>query len=120
MDKEAQRIAIADACGWKRSEEARGPTLADRKHWIKPGDDGSDYHTQCHLPDYLNDLNAMHEAEMKFADQYDGNFIFNFRCELHTLLGHDGTMAVHATAAQRAEAFLRAIGKWQDSRPRPH
>lgn len=54
------------------------------------------------VPDYLVDLNAMHEAY----------------CEILTKrLGPYG--AIDATASQRAEAFLRTIGKWQDGDPTP-
>ena len=53
------------------------------------------------IPDYLNDLNAMHEAEQTL----DGNQRLPY---LVLLQGH-----CFPTAAQRAEAFLRTIGKWK-------
>lgn len=64
--------------------------------------------------DYCNDLNAMHEAEnwmiankslmnfWKYADTLKRHF---------SNLGDDG--CIHATARQRAEAFLRTLGKWE-------
>jgi hypothetical protein len=58
-------------------------------------------------PNYLNDLNAMHDAEnslttsqMTIMSQY-----------LHRRLG---MLWGFATASQRAEAFLRTIGKWKE------
>ena len=58
-------------------------------------------------PDYCNDLNAMHEAEKVFdcPELYEGNLI--------KVCGGVQYMW-HATARQRAEAFLRALGKWND------
>jgi len=59
------------------------------------------------LPDYLNDLNAWQsiEREMKQADReaYQHLLVEMCRCPFE---------AIHATAAQRAEAYLRTIGKW--------
>jgi hypothetical protein len=100
MNKEKQRIAIAEACGkWPDGWPHSFMNQSDRLR---------------HVPDYLNDLNAMHQAEMSRVDMEDGGFIVLFREYLHTILGHDGSLAIHATAAQRAEAFLRTIGKWED------
>jgi len=53
-------------------------------------------------PDYCNDLNAMHEVEKTLTDHWDG---FHFRNHIAN--------NVHATARQRAEAYLRTIGKWR-------
>ena len=53
--------------------------------------------------DYLNDLNAMHEAEKTLNyDQLD-NYYFEMAKRM--------VRPYHATAAQRAEAFLHTIGK---------
>jgi hypothetical protein len=63
------------------------------------------------LPDYLNDLNAMHEAEKILANRYWTRY-----CQYLAELGGGSVrfMSVHATASQKAEAFLRTIGKWKD------
>ena len=60
------------------------------------------------LPDYLNDLNAMHEAEKIF----DGAQNWRYISELCTLTTNDNNSMYMATATQRAEAFIRTIGKW--------
>jgi hypothetical protein len=54
--------------------------------------------------DYCNDLNAMHEAEkvLIFED-------WESYCEK---LGGSFRGCAHATARQRAEAFLLTLGKW--------
>jgi hypothetical protein len=74
------------------------------------------------LPDYLNDLNAMHEAEkvlrqnqFHFVDYYGTLFRVVSRSETYEgNIGYFGFELVTATASQRAEAFLRTIGKWRD------
>ena len=109
MTPEAQRIAIAEACSWRCTASFKEAFAC----WVRP--DGMDHQTEW-LPDYLNDLNAMHEAEMSQVDIEEGRFIVLFREYLHTILGHDGSLAIHATAAQRAEAFLRSLGKWEDAK----
>ena len=96
MNAEAQRTAIAEACGWTDIAFDRG--------WIKAGD-GT---TQCAIPNYLTDLNAMHFAEQSIRRDHDVYGLY---------LSHLNRTApecrVHATPAQKAEAFLRAIGKWE-------
>ncbi len=106
MSPDEQRIAIAEACGWKRH---RSPRI--RGGWKRP--DGSDYSWgENVIPNYLKDLNAMHEAEKALtAPQQD-----DYYDALTDVITHGNFFAdIHATAAQRAEAFLRTIGKWTDS-----
>jgi hypothetical protein len=91
MDKRQQRIAIAEACNKLRW------TLLDNKRY-----------PDC--PDYLNDLNDMHEAEKTLnkeqRKEYDVMIISICACEK----GY----SISATAAQRAEAFLRTLDLWED------
>ena len=104
MTPEQQRIAIAEACGWTVT------------HWkVNPFDviatkDGTEYLLK-HLPNYPFDLNAMHEAEKVLTWKNQGDYA--------AALGrsYDGSFPhVTATASQRAEAFLRTIGKWEESK----
>src|SRR5438552_2780682 len=63
MNIEAQRMAIAEACGWKPASESK-------KWWTRPAHfkiSGSARGTDG-LPDFLNDLNAMHEAEKRVME----------------------------------------------------
>jgi hypothetical protein len=101
MTDQQQRIAIAEACGWSEISD-----------WKAAGINGlhpSGQWTEV-IPNYTSDLNAMHEAEKVLtAEQRRSyvNCIFNLpvsECESNTF----------ATAAQRAEAFLRTIGKWEE------
>lgn len=63
------------------------------------------------LPDYLNDLNAMHEA-VETLRNLPGSEWFDFQQILKEECG--STMnCIQATAAQRAEAFLRTLNLWK-------
>jgi hypothetical protein len=109
---EAQRIAIAEACGWTQIESCTCCDGVSRGYQPTPG-----AHKK-HLPDYLNDLNAMHDAEKVLTNEQDleysealeqvvkGRFVTNNAEDMRRLRS--------ATPAQRAEAFLRTIGKWRE------
>jgi hypothetical protein len=116
MKPEKQRIAIAEACGWKMHDHP--DCLAKKEGWVS-----RDWETwvmnpsgllvfKHDIPDYLKDLNAMHKAEKVLRDDREAAFrgwlwLAHGQPELRCAI-------VHATAAQRAEAFLRAIGKWEE------
>jgi hypothetical protein len=112
VNQEEQRVAIAEACGWK---DADHPDVMKLKHgWTMPEkwcmDPKGVLRFNHDRPNYLNDLNAMHDAEnslttsqMTIMSQY-----------LHRRLG---MLWGFATASQRAEAFLRTIGKWKEAKP---
>jgi len=117
MTPEAQRIAIAEACGWSeiREGDAWGTPIGipkdvqRRNCWI--GAEGF-----YELPDYLNDLNAMHEAE-KVLDPIgkDGAYEYWLRtvCHIPERESAKGRYFYRATAAQRAEACLKTLGLWK-------
>lgn len=107
MSPDAQRIAIAKACGWTSGVD---DFTFDPKGEVCTG-----------FPDYLHDLNAMHEAEKLILA--GGPFGPNrelrrkWRFELWQVVSRyapdlDEEDMIHASAAERAEAFLRALGKW--------
>ncbi len=114
MTPEAQRIAIAEACGWKQHPNKRPHLFGPA--WESPdgrkGFQQADPKTETgegylFPPDYLDDLNAMHEAEKVLtAEQW---------FEYDRILPLRPPQTMHCNAAQRAESFLRAIGKWQDA-----
>ena len=100
MSPEKQRIAIAEACGFVEVEHDLVWSF------------GSVRFRFCDLPDYLNDLNAMHEAENVLSIEDCDEYMFRLQLLTFKRDGYWGFC--HATAAQRAQAFLRAIGKWED------
>ena len=98
MNPEQQRVAIAEACGkWHSGWPHEYMNQADRLR---------------HIPNYLNDLNAMHEAEKLLVRLQWVSYLRR----LQTLCDESVTWPIHATASQRAEAFLRTIGKWEESK----
>jgi hypothetical protein len=124
MTPEEQRVAIAEACGWTA-------TVDDDQFWRATRADGSmTSDLWCSMssvwnvgiPDYLNDLNAMHDAEKVLGILERGTYqnILGLACG--GIREDDGghfvshRESIHATAAQRAEAFLRTIGKWRGAK----
>lgn len=118
MTQEEQKVAIATACGWSHIENistiriggtyvgypSKNPILGERQK----------------LPDYINDLNAMHEAEKALQDKclfwpdYVDELSKMFRVGFPGKDATNWSQMCHATAAQRAEAFLKTIGKWEE------
>lgn len=69
------------------------------------------------IPDYLGDLNAMHEVE--FEIRYDECEQEKFENALLDVIVRQGGyqyayQLIHASASQRAEAFLRTLGLWEE------
>ncbi len=113
MSPEAQRIAIAEACGLK-------PVQSDDRFWdfeSKKVGAISREALMALVPDYLNDLNAMHEAEKVLTspqrDEYRDFIAEHYRQAVGYTWDDGSAAAIHAPAAQRAEAFLRTLGLWQ-------
>jgi hypothetical protein len=110
-------IAIAEECGWTDCEHVEALGLCKGKHEnVLP----QYFFGYSQLPDYCNDLNAMHEAEMTLplvplgrGRKHWDNSRAEFRSYLRLISDYCGS--IHATARQRAEAFLRTIGKWEES-----
>ena len=96
MTPEHQRIAIAEACGW---------TTKHKGLWVER------LQTYAALPNYLNDLNAMHELEGILTNEQ-----IEVYCSFLQKPQWGIWWGIHATASQRAEAFLRTIGKWEEAK----
>lgn len=97
MTATAQNIALATYVGWRK--------LPDGKTWRLL--DTDDYDCED-LPDYGSDLNAMAIAEAKLT----GNIKTQFDNHIFSLCG-SWSKAIHATATQRRECILKAIGAGQ-------
>lgn len=144
MNPEHQRIAIAEACGWvwyrlpiQRSDNRVYRCLflpalheydGQSKAWLVRADGtericNMEYMAlEGRVPDYLDDLNAMHEAEKLLTEKQQVWYLQKLT-QVRLTAGVCGMIAcmtdktTFATAAQRAEALLRTIGKWRESRP---
>ena len=95
MTDEQINQRIAEACGWKPAPRGRWK-LNERVERFRP--------------DYLNDLNAMNEAE-KVLTGYQQTVTYSDN--LMKIVGYHTFDSAHATAAQRAEAFLRTLNLWK-------
>lgn len=134
MTPEKQRIEIAKACGWiyvgyrsgmtaEDGYSGRPPESLRAKYHVRHPDfvmsdfsDGPPARPIAHIPDYLNDLDAMHEAEKILTaiqcNDYDTYIMHRLReGEINPPANR---FKFHATAGQRAEAFLKTIGKWEE------
>jgi hypothetical protein len=122
MTPDKQRTAIAEACGW-------------RECWINQNGEpwgflGALHYSQS-LPDYLNDLNAMREAEEVLAESQQSEFADRLNTShkvadltypepntrgFRKALFSEAFHLIHATAAQRAEAFLKTLELWEETK----
>ncbi len=111
MTDEQINVAIAGACGWvildipvMTFDFACYAKDASGEAWLG-------------IPNYCTDLNAMHEAE-KVLKGYEqiATYVWHLENRSGDWSTDEHLMATHATARQRAEAFLRTLDKWEDSK----
>jgi hypothetical protein len=70
------------------------------------------------IPDYCNDLNAMHEAEKTLSRlvlYHDIAGYGTYAKIIAATFGPNFNDVLMLTARQRAEAFLKTIGKWEEA-----
>ena len=127
MTPEAQQIAIAEACGWKDVKHTKHEEvdIENRSiiHWsgltgIPP--EFAHWANRVRIPDYLNDLNAMHEVEKVLSSKNEPVKGESQRSAYLDWLGYCGENntsevygCVSATASQRAKALLKALNLWK-------
>ena len=94
---------IAKHCGWKFIVYDIG--------WYKAGD----FEFKAKIPDYCNDLNAIHKAEKTLKDPIQQSYYVYYLGDFNSFeKGEYPTFRfVNSTAKQRAVAFLKTIGKWE-------
>jgi len=121
MTPQQQRIAIATACGWTNVAPVIVKNVKHEGDDITVGissDDGW-------IPDYLNDLNACHQME-KVLNYEQAELFEDALCDIVHAANREKDYAfpwaffrIHATAAQRCEAFLRTLDLWQPTPTEP-
>jgi len=107
-----RRIKVAELCGWNH-------IAWDGNDWVGKHTDKPQYDSDhpLSIPDYLNDLNAMYDIENIFfkagkslVDTYEENLLICV-ADLNRDQWVDEIHHWHATAAQRAEAFVLTMEK---------
>lgn len=104
---------IATACGWK--------LIDDKTYGRAPYVTESEYQEfgNNSIPNYYEDLNAMHEAEKVLKDDHTSQDFQHARYVNHlenivSSKNHGWSFSLlNSAAPQRAEAFLRTFGKWE-------
>ena len=120
MKDEEINKTIGEACGWTdiRFEEGEDVDFDARSvcpwsGWtgVKPGADKED---RSFIPRYTKTLDAMHEVEKTLGDKFD-----TYANILEEICRRDRGNPIsngykwHATAAQRAESFLKTLNLWK-------
>ena len=106
MTDEQINAAIAEACGW--TDIFLHPEFG--LMGTPPNTPG----LRTAVEFYTVDLNAMHEAEKMLSKAQWEDFVQHLANDWSSV--SDAWKDVcHTTARQRAEAFLRTLGKWEQS-----
>jgi len=118
MKPEKQRVAIAEACGWTAQKDIERfwravDASGDMTHelWVSESNVWA-----AGIPNFLDDLNAMHEAEKVLIGDEPENSELWSDYQTNLVIACPAYLSYHATASQRAEAFLRTIGKWEGAK----
>ena len=109
MTDEQINTAIAEVCGWEDITESVAPEEFRRRATGMLRDKHGNRTPLKQIPNYCADLNAMHEAE----EFLSGNLWIGYVNDLANIEGN--LFGIRATARQRAEAFLRTLGKWEEA-----
>jgi hypothetical protein len=118
MTNEQINIAIAEVRGWTDCVFVESLKLT--KGLPPPNNPpiyGAYENGMAQLPNYCKDLNAMHEAEKGLPENRKTRFAFMLAQVLDTSPTvdlNDQFLNIHATAIQRAKAFLKTLGKWEE------
>jgi hypothetical protein len=111
MDPTDQQIAIAETQGWHSFERVRG--IAGFRLWGNPpGLRRSSIPTRP-VPNYPEDLNAMHEVEESLSDDQlveQSDFLYDLACLHQRQTGKWRYLSMPANL--RAEAYLKVRGLW--------
>jgi len=115
MTNRAINKAIAEHLGWKELDfHLDGKRILGKRPSFHNGKIVS-YTVDQYVPDYCGDLNEMHELENTLYKGFiDKDYWQKGYGRFQNLLGELSTNPYSANARQRAEAFLRTIGKWKE------
>jgi len=118
MSPVEQQMAIAEALGWRSVKDEHGPCPIPPGWSIQKFVDNGEpsFELLSKVPDYLHDLNAMYVAENSLSkDDQLTRYPYFLSAACGQLRQFDFPWpTVHASAAQRAEAFLKTKGLWSE------
>lgn len=137
MTEQEQRVAIARLCNISDEQIQRWIDYEEAERQFRCAEIQEEEYYRRHLrvepaptlPDYPHDLNAMHLAELACLstgnnrlnpDEGEESDWDHYIWELERIVGRGCAeeeiyaFAINSTAAQRAEAFLRTVGKWRE------
>lgn len=119
MSPEQQQIAIAKECGWTNIDYYFGrQPIPFTRSFLGGTDDGlaEGEDTLGHeikpVPDYPNDLNAMHEAQKTLTDGERLIYEYHLADESIKSGNFSHWPLIYASAAERAEAFIKTKDLW--------
>jgi len=127
MNEKEQQINIAEYCGWigpfdfyRRIASGKQlfSSVTETLHGTPPEDKDKDEDERRYspVPDYVHDLNAGRLAELRLSGDewriYLG-FLGGQRTIPRLMSMDEFHKCWRSPAEQRAEAFLRTIGKWR-------
>jgi hypothetical protein len=122
MDTKKINIILAEFCGWDcdpmvaREWESRG-------QWARHSTvDGGTIVSKNRIPDYCNDLNAIHEVEAKLTSNQRFEYFYNLNDAVGLVNSNSPAWIKEfsvidiatASAQQRAEALVKTLDKWVD------
>ena len=103
LTEEEQRIKVAELCGWVYDGKRVAATGRPAESiWMREGKWGRMFE----MPDYIYDLNAMHEAEDLVFAHIHSEVGEQYSLKLVEICAGSERESIRATAAQRAEAFV--------------
>jgi len=103
MKPEQQNKIIAAHCGWTQDYKIN--------KWVHPQKPAR------RVLNYCEDLNAMHEAEKHLTtNEYMRYWDYLYNLCDRTVFSRveDDFKLLHLNASEKAEAFLKTIGQWED------
>lgn len=110
MTPERQNTVIAEACGWTleliTEKQASYYGILDSELVWFPPDNREWDSLEC--PDYCGSLDAIYEPVMALEPEIRWRRFYRNLCD-----ACGGVDVENATAAQRAEAYLKTIDKWE-------
>jgi hypothetical protein len=96
MTDDEINASIAEACGWTEVNATHRSGRAPGASYV-----GSEF-----IPNYCEDHNAMHIAQLRLTPDEFVDYTWNIMHECHE--------PMLSSARQRAEAFLRTLRKWKE------